>query len=685
MCGCYVENINTLYMNGSSCSVCNLISDPISNAQCKLCNGGPYGYGLFGCVNCTAIPFGTGALMTTSIGTCLCLKGYTFNFNLGACICSHTQWYGIVANGTCQVCSSLTPSSLYLACVTCQPPFYYDGYVCLMSSKIGNIVTTTNACPANFIFAANPVTNETLRCVCSHAAGYYTNASSCLSCTTQPIPGVAVTDCIACSLTANFYLSVQECIYCLNSPYTTGVAAVSGCLCIANYFWSAITSSCQCDWTIGYYGAPGSCINCFLITNAISASSTGCGCVIGYKWNGTQCICDTTNGAFLSVTLQCINCNKMIGALINIISNNSCSCIVGYTWNSTLGYCVCDYTQNFYLINSVCYDCTAIANTNGAASQSGCGCSPGLTWISSLNMCGCPLGYVNMGTYCGSCSVVALSTGATVTGCQICNNTQGFFLSGGICYACSKQKYTSGLATSAGCTCVNSSLVWSTTLNSCTCSFTVGRITQIISGSLSCVACSALSCSCGYTGTGTIYLNGICVNCAYVPSSTGVASNGLCVCLTGYAWSSSIYPYQCYCSFQLGYYVSSTCSSCSALPLTGAITSSGCQTCTYTQGFLRLSNDTCILCSSLPNTNGLATIAGCGCSTGVWDPVLLKCSTVSCPTGYIFSSQNQACICNPSTSSGVVSCNPSCSPTTSVMIGNLCFNCLTVAYSTGPV
>jgi len=330
-----------------------------------------------------------------------------------------------------------------------------------------------------------------------------------------------------------------------------------------------------------------------------------------------------------------------------------------------------------------------------------------------------------MGTYCGSCSTITLPTGATVTGCQVCNVSQGFFLSGGICYACSKQKYTNGAATSTGCTCTNSSLVWVTALGSCTCTFTTGYTTTLVSGSLSCVACSGLSCSCGYPGTGTIYSNGICTNCFGIPNSSGVASNGICVCLPGYAFSGSAYPYSCYCSIKLGYYMSSTCKSCATLPATGTVTSSGCQICSYSQGFLYLSNDTCIQCSSLPGASGVATAAGCGCSTGVWNSVLFQCVNVTCVTGYLYSSQNMQCVCNPSvaitsgtacflcssivnstgvpinstactcnvnyvwnvSSSGVGSCVSlvNCNLTTSFLIGTFCFNCLTVQFSAGPV
>jgi len=152
-----------------------------------------------------------------------------------------------------------------------------------------------------------------------------------------------------------------------------------------------------------------------------STNSVECNCVAGYAWNGSQCICNPSNGAFISSSGQCINCNTIVGALPIVASGSNCACIQGRTWNSTLQQCVCDYNQNFWLINGVCYDCAAIANTNGAASSSGCQCGQGMTWINSANKCDCPVGYVNMGTYCGSCSTITLPTGATVAGCQVCN------------------------------------------------------------------------------------------------------------------------------------------------------------------------------------------------------------------------------------------------------------------------
>jgi hypothetical protein len=193
------------------------------------------------------------------------------------------------------------------------------------------------------------------------------------------------------------------------------------------------------------------------------------------------------------------------------VGGNSCGCITGYFWNSTTLSCQCDFSNNFFTINGICYDCGAISNSAGLATQSGCGCAIGFIWISSSGKCGCPSGFISMGTYCGNCSLITIPIGATVAGCQACSTSQGFFLYGGICYACSKQKYTSGAATSSGCVCSNSTLIWSSAFLSCVCNAYLAHLTRMIGGNLTCVKCSGLSCSCGLNGTNTLYINGFCV------------------------------------------------------------------------------------------------------------------------------------------------------------------------------
>ena len=157
VCGCYMENTNSLYINGSSCYVCNEIPSATTSSQCISCNGGTFGYSLFGCVNCSSIPYGTGSTTGPVFGMCNCQTGYSFNIWLGACICIPGQ-YALTSATTCQACSSLS-TILITTCISCANSFFFSGYVCLASSLVGNYNTTFNACPTNYVLTTNPITN----------------------------------------------------------------------------------------------------------------------------------------------------------------------------------------------------------------------------------------------------------------------------------------------------------------------------------------------------------------------------------------------------------------------------------------------------------------------------------------------------------------------------------------------
>jgi hypothetical protein len=158
ICGCYMENTNGLYINASSCLVCNALSSTTASSQCISCNGGTFGYSLFGCVNCSSIPYGTGATSSPTYGMCTCKTGYTFNLWLGACICNINSQYALTSANTCQACSSL-PAASASQCYSCAASFFYTGYVCQTSSLVGNYNTSSNGCPTNYILTTNPVTN----------------------------------------------------------------------------------------------------------------------------------------------------------------------------------------------------------------------------------------------------------------------------------------------------------------------------------------------------------------------------------------------------------------------------------------------------------------------------------------------------------------------------------------------
>jgi len=141
----------------------------------------------------------------------------------------------------------------------------------------------------------------------------------------------------------------------------------------------------------------------------------------------------------------------------------------------------------------------------------------------------------------------------------------------------------------------------------------------------------------------------ICSICSSVRYSTKKANGSQCVCIPGYKWNTNNYPFSCTCSISNGGYKNGTiCSNCSNLKTTGALTKSGCLACDYRQGFLydKL-NDACILCSSIPHTDGTATSKGCSCNLGwVWNPSDFTCVFNPCTGNYIYNPLWKQCECD---------------------------------------
>jgi len=268
-------------------------------------------------------------------------------------------------------------------------------------------------------------------------------------------------------------------------------------------------------------------------------------------------------------------------------------------------------------------------------------------------------------------------------------------------------------------------MLWFPKLGGCACVFKgIGATTTVVGGVVSCLACTG-SCSCG-SSSNTVYdSNGICHKCSALPNTNGLVSGGACVCNDGYAWTTAVYPYRCYCSYKAGGYMDTTCKLCTSLSTTGSKTIDGCQACLNSEGFL-LVGDTCYACSSFTNSNGVASVSGCGCTTGVWSLSSLSCITNSCVSPNVFDSATGTCVCdftkaiidntgacklcssfgnstnvalNSSAcvcstgyswviSNGVGGCtctNCVCNPLTSVTISGLCYDCTKVSLSTGPI
>lgn len=230
----------------------------------------------------------------------------------------------------------------------------------------------------------------------------------------------------------------------------------------------------------------------------------------------------------------------------------------------------------------------------------------------------CPVGSFIIDGVCIDCTSATLPSGATASGCQTCSNTQGFVAADSTCLKCTQSLYSNGSASSGSCLCKNSTMVWSGPIQTCSCYFQSGNVATYSNGQVNCISCfgtslsTATGCSCGGSTSSYDPTYKICIFCPGIENSNGLSnSRGDCVCYPGYKFTDT-YPYRCACSYVYGGYLDGTCKNCSSLPATGSVTANGCSICDATQGFLLISwNQTCLKCSSIPNTNGKASIQGC--------------------------------------------------------------------------
>jgi hypothetical protein len=246
----------------------------------------------------------------------------------------------------------------------------------------------TGECAANSILKKDFLTNDTVTCACSLTAGFYIFGSACLSCTTQPQPNMASSDCLACNNDAGFYKLDDQCFYCPSLPNTVGdFASVNGCDCKEGYYWNILKGACDCDWLNGYIDVAGVCLNCSALPHTLTnGTKNACKCAPGYKWEVDKCVCDASSGSYFDGG-DCVNCLEMYGSLEKALSGDRCACTTGYTWDINLQKCVCDPKQNFILIGEICKDCFAVSNSNGYSSPYGCACKADYFWSPTTFEC----------------------------------------------------------------------------------------------------------------------------------------------------------------------------------------------------------------------------------------------------------------------------------------------------------
>jgi hypothetical protein len=160
----------------------------------------------------------------------------------------------------------------------------------------------------------------------------------------------------------------------------------------------------------------------------------------------------------------------MPGASGGISADNaSCQCIIGYYWNPALKKCLCDFSQNFVLINGFCTDCQSVLLSNGMANAFGCVCNNGFTWSSSSSQCICPTGSVIIGLTCISCGSATMPPGAVSADCSACSNSKGFSSQSLGCYACASQVGGANTVINGLCGCNLVGTVWRPSLGACVC------------------------------------------------------------------------------------------------------------------------------------------------------------------------------------------------------------------------
>jgi hypothetical protein len=434
-----------------------------------------------------------------------------------------------------------------------------------------------------------------------------------------------------------------ECQACTGPYFNNTVYCVDGNL-IPNY--NNATSACSSSSTLQfdpYYGQAAACV-CSIGTHYTNGT-TCVACDSSAPGGNTSCATCAIASKYYATTLGCIYCPNLIGSTgIPDPYGNGCGCQSGYYWNIATSTCDCDWWNN--LVGgpiASCIDCGSILGTTSIASAAGCGCTSG--WWNALTFAcqlSCDLTYdIIVGVNCYSCSSVSFSTG------PILNNT--------VC----------------GCT-APYQWYWNSTSMSGTCICNT-TFSAIISG-------------------------GGCVNCSALTYGTGVVTNKVCACLTGFSWSISLatcicpstYTLNrnaktCVCPTSTSAVISGVCVNCKSLThCTGP--NSNYTTCVCTTPYQWTWNSTsltgacicnpsfeittstspnCLNCNSLSYTKGTVTNNTCDCNTNfLWNTTSLTCY---CP--YTWTTIGTTCVC----------------PTgTSAVIGGLCVDCSSISNHLAP-
>jgi hypothetical protein len=270
--------------------------------------------------------------------------------------------------------------------------FFLDGGVCVfcqgMAFSTGSPTINGCGCLPNYFW--NYIT---FRCQCDWVNGYSTNGNSCVNCSNilNTILSVNGTSCNClpgykwnastlfcdCDTTAGSFISTPS--GCYNCQLTRGsIGKVNGstCSCLAGFVWDTVQLKCVCDYNQNFYLNNGICYDCLALSNTNNyASALGCGCANGLVWNSSTNACTCPVG-YVMMSTACVICSQAVLLLSSGANVNGCTS--------------CSNTEGFTLNNGICYPCSTLQLTTGAATSNGCVCrNISLFWVASYSACAC--------------------------------------------------------------------------------------------------------------------------------------------------------------------------------------------------------------------------------------------------------------------------------------------------------
>ena len=604
---------NSFFRNGGTCSSCS--TAPCSVGQYRtICTATADSI----CTPCTNIPANAVYTSNGNSGdpkSCSfsCITGYWKNgYSCSACdttscgVGMYRSACTATANGQCVPCSTKPASSSYVstgkpynvnACDwNCDTGFFRNVQICTVCSSltcpIGQYstvctITADSACrsctnlPNNGVYSSAGQKGDPNSCQTSCKPGYFKVGSFCLACDT--------TSCAvgqyrsACTASAN-----GQCVSCTKAPSNSKYISAG-----KPYGADA------CDWTCntGYFVNGAICSACS--TSVCPNGQYRTPCTANADSQCKPCVNLPSNGVFISpgnlgdagsCQTSCLAGYFKVGA--SCVACDTTSCSVGYYRSACTA-----------AANGQCVRCTkAPANAQYTSAGKPYG-ADACDWT-------CLSGYFLSGGVCAACSTSACPVGQYRTICGA--NTDS------TCAACTNLP-TNGIYTSAG---------QQGDSRSCKVGCSTGYFMQ---GSI-CVPCDTSSCPTGqYRSACTATANGQCVPCTKGPVHSSYKSGG------------KPYNYDaCDWSCLAGYFADgSTCSQCS---------SSTCPVGKYRTPCTATVDSVCQACTNLP-TNGVFASAG-----NVGDPA--SCQT-TCVSGYF--KVGATCVACDTTSCSVGEYRSACS------------------------